>query len=129
MDIWLTVSEKIKLMKELERAYSRGTLDEGAYPILCGLNAIPGVASTQCCMGHKDIGHESDGYLSVRVTQTISDILEDKIIPMLLRDEYILSIYKTWELSIDNDTKSRYIFRFKVGEMFKLVNTLIKDLS
>ncbi len=131
MDLWLTESEKAKLIQELEEEYASGNLDEGAYPILRRLNTLPGVASTQCCMGHKKNGM---GHLSIRVTQAVSKVLEGEIIPELIRAEIGFYVDRTWEPWYAKDesgiiARSRYLFFFKRGGMTELVDILVKRLS
>ena len=128
---WLTAGEKETLVERLEHEEQSGGLDVGSIVPLRHLNTLPGLVSEWSCTGHQD---ELGGYLVLRVSREIAEVLDTKVIGALWEGELIHCATKEWRQACDTAGRPvprvGYILRFHMGfleRVCEIIHQLIKE--
>ena len=128
---WLTSDEKCDLMCELEDEEDEGLLDGGSLEPLLTLNQVDGLASAYSCIGHPQ--EATGGYLALRVSREVAEIMDGGVIEKLWSDGLIYSAEKQWQYAYDVDNQPiprvRFILRFPLGFMDKVCEAIYHYIS
>lgn len=125
--IWLTDDLKAKHLRDLVEAERANRLDDGAMSALSQINAIDGIVTTGCCIGHDD--EPDPGYISIRTDRDMDRLFEDRVIPSLLDQPFIDHITKAYERDENRNMWARLVFAFYPGCIDKLAAHVVALVS
>lgn len=117
---YLTQNYKKNLIKEID--LPDVSIDVEIKEYVDEINTFSFICTTQCCQGHPD-----NGYLSVMVTETYSNHLENIVIPTLI--QYCTDIFKKFEKIQQETVNVRYIFWFDEKNRDLFFKALLQELK
>lgn len=122
---YLTPSEKKYILRGLERELEAGEVDPELVDGLREINSLPGVVTTQSCVGH---GEGCSGYLSLRMTKTLLKRFEYNL-PVLMLKPWCEWPEMNYELTVNFDLRPRMVIWFKAGHHNEALRDIINLLK